>query len=209
MTVRQGLLAILAVFVVYLGGFAYDELGPGVYALFIVVLASTPLLIKLKFWKKIILFLPLLLLRAFGKVVLKLYGKSALTLLMRRYGLLEQRYKNSVDSMLALKDRAAERLAATSSLSRGYLVLIFLPLGIVLLLLALVIKLFRLRLLQMLAEKLITGGLTKVSAKMDVEARIEQQLKRVKKLAPDSSKDDSLATDYDDISDRSQDEKSG
>ncbi len=191
MNVRQALLALLAVIVVYLGGFAYDELGPGIYALFIVVLASTPLLIKLSFWKKLILFLPLLLLRAFGKVLVKLYGKSALTLLMRRYGLLEKRYRKSMDSLIALKAGAVARWARTSSLSRGYLVLIFLPLGIVLLLLALVIKLFRLRLLQMLAEKLITGGLTKVSAKMDIEKRIEQQLTQVKKLAPDSSEEDS------------------
>lgn len=189
MNFRQVFLAFLAIVVVYLGGFAYDELGPGVYALLIVFLASTPLLIKLTFWKKLLFFFPLLLLRAFGKVMLKLFGKSALTLLMRRYGLLEHRYRKTIDNLQELKVRVITRWRGMSITSRAYLMLIFLPVGLVLLLLALFIKLFRLRLLHMLVEKVITGGLTKVSTKMNVETRIQQQFQRVKKLAPISSEE--------------------
>jgi len=66
----------MAIVVVYVGGFAYDEIGPGAYALILLFIVSTPLLTKFAFWKKLLLFLPLIVVRVVGKVVLQLYSKS-------------------------------------------------------------------------------------------------------------------------------------
>jgi len=70
----RALLFVMAVVTLYVGGFVYDEVGPLFYALALTLLASTPLLLKLAFWKKILLMLPFLVLRVIGKILLKVFG---------------------------------------------------------------------------------------------------------------------------------------
>jgi len=158
----------MAIVVVYVGGFAYDEIGPGAYALILLFIVSTPLLTKFAFWKKLLLFLPLIVVRVVGKVVLQLYSKSAFAMLLKRYGLLERRYTESLEAFTALKNRLIERWRVTPRRSQGYLILIFLPFGIVVLLVVLVIKFF-------------------------LDAQISNQLSKVKKFASitgDAKKDE-------------------
>ena len=183
MTIRQFTLLVLAIVVVYVGGFAYDEIGPGAYALILLFIVSTPLLTKFAFWKKLLLFLPLIVLRVIGKVVLQLYGKSAFAMLLKRYGLLERRYMESLKALTTFKNRLIERWRITPRRSQGYLILIFLPFGIVIFLIVLVIKFFRLKLLQMLIEKVMTKSLINATSKLDVDAQISNQLSKVKKFA--------------------------
>jgi len=181
MTIRQFTLLVLAIVVVYVGGFAYDEIGPGAYALILLFIVSTPLLTKFAFWKKLLLFLPLIVLRVVGKVVLQLYSKSAFAMLLKRYGLLEKRYTESLKAFATFKNRLIERWRVTPRRSQGYLILIFLPFGIVVLLVVLVIKFFRLKLLQMLIEKVMAKSLINATSKLDVDAQISNQLSKVKK----------------------------
>ena len=183
MTVRQMSLLVLAIVVVYVGGFAYDEIGPGAYALLLLFVVSTPLLTKFAFWKKLLLFLPLIILRVVGKVVLQLYSKSAFAMLLKRYGLLERRYTESLKALTTFKNRLLERWQRTPRRSQGYLILIFLPFGIVVFLVVLVVKILRMKLLQMLIEKVMAKSLINATSKLDVDAQINNQLSKVKKFA--------------------------
>lgn len=173
MTSRRGrnsissfVLFLLAVATVYIGGFVYDEVGPLVYALTLAIIASTPLLLQLTFWKKIVLLLPLLILRVIGKIVLKVFGKSALSRLMQRYGLLEKRLSTFLDRLQEFRLQAVERWYRLTSSRRAYLVLIFLPLAIVIVFLMIVIRIVRLKFLQMIIEKIMQAGMEKATAKM-------------------------------------------
>jgi len=155
------LLFISAVAVVYVGGFVYDEVGPLLYAVMVALIASTPLLTKFSFWKKIIFMIPLLVLRVVGKVMLKVFGKNALSKLLTRYGLLEARFNRTLASFVETRNRALERWKSPSRASQAYLLLIFFPVAVLLFLLSLVIKIVRLRFLQFVIEKLMQSYLMK------------------------------------------------
>lgn len=155
------LLFIAAVIVLYFGGFIYDEVGPLLYALAITIVASTPLLLKTSFWKKIILTIPLLLLRVIGKVLLSVFGKNAFSKLLAKYGLLERRFNKIIQAVGQSKDRSINRWRNMSRQSQAYLLLIFFPVVIVFLVLMIVIEIIRLRFLQFIVEKLMQSYLMK------------------------------------------------
>lgn len=148
-------LFLAAVFVLYIGGFIYDEVGPLLYAVILAIIASSPLLLKFSFWKKLLFMIPLIVLRVIGKVLLSVFGKNALSKLLARYGLLEKRFNKTLENAMLARDRALTRWKRTSVKSQAYLLLIFLPVAIVIFLLALVIKFIRFRFLQFLVEKLM------------------------------------------------------
>ncbi len=158
-------LFIVAVLVVYFGGFVYDEVGPLVYAVVLTIIASMPLLLKMSFWKKIIFLVPLLVLRVIGKILLTVFGKNAISRLMQKYGLLEVRFNQTVAGLTANRDKAIARWRTMSSHSRAYIILIFLPVGIFLLLLAIVIRIIRLKFLQFIVEKIMQKYFMKISTK--------------------------------------------
>lgn len=164
-----------AVFVVYIGGFIYDEVGPLLYALLITIIASIPLLLKASFWKKIIFMVPLLVLRVVGKVFLTLFGKNALSKLLARYGLLEKRFHKTIESFAASKTQGLNRWNNTSRQSQAYLLLIFMPVALVIFLLTLLIKFIRFRFLQFLIEKLMQSFLMKWTLKLKPNLSDEQQ----------------------------------
>jgi len=159
----RALLFVMAVVTLYVGGFVYDEVGPLFYALALTLLASTPLLLKLAFWKKILLMLPFLVLRVIGKILLKVFGRNALSRLIQRYSTLEQRMTDLIGRATEIRVQALARWRRLSADKRGYLVLVFLPVAIVILLLSLVIRIVRLKFLQMLIEKLLQFGFEKAS----------------------------------------------
>lgn len=162
----RALFFALAVMTVYIGGFVYDEVGPLFYALTLTLLASSPLLLKLSFWKKILLMLPLLVLRVISKILLKVFGKNALSRVIRRYSTLEQRFADLITRATDSRTRVLERWRRLSPANRGYLVLIFLPVAIVVLLLTLVIRIVRLKFLQMFIEKVLQFGIEKASTRV-------------------------------------------
>ena len=146
------------------------------YAFFLTIIASTPLLLKLSFWKKILLMFPLLLLRVVGKIFLVMFGKNALSKLLARYGLLERRFNQTLGTLLQTRDQALLRWKSMSRQSQAYLVLIFLPVGIVLLLLSLLIKIIRFRFIQFLVEKSMQRFILRFSNK---SAMARNYLKRI------------------------------
>lgn len=162
----NAILFFLAVITVYIGGFVYDEVGPLVYALTLAILASTPLLLQLTFWKKLLLMLPLLILRVIGKILFKIFGKNALSRLMLRYSMLEQRLSGLMDRAQEFRGHAVVWWGQLGWAKRGYLVLIFLPLAIVIFLFMLVIRIVRLKFLQMIIEKVMQTGMEKATKRM-------------------------------------------
>lgn len=152
-------LFVTAVFVLYWGGFIYDEVGPGLYAVIVAIIAATPLLFKLAFWKKILFMIPLLLLRVIGKVLLSLFGKNAFSKLLAKYGLIEVRFNNMIASIEQNKTSFINRWKTTSRSTQAYLILIFFPLVVVIVLLLLIIEFVRLRFVQFLIEKLMQSVL--------------------------------------------------
>jgi len=154
-------LFIAAVAVVYIGGFVYEEVGPVFYGLIITIIASTPLLLKFTFWKKIILMIPLLVLRVVGKILLKVFGKNALSKLLARYGLLERRFNRALETFGESKNQGIDRWKRMHRSTQAYLLLIFFPVALVLLVLAIIIKVIRLRFLQFIIEKLMQSFMLK------------------------------------------------
>lgn len=154
-------LFLAAITVVYIGGFVYDEVGPLLYAVLLTIIASTPLLLKFSFWKKLIMMIPLLLLRVISKIILSVFGKNALFKLLARYGLLEKRFNQTVESVQAARAQGLARWKRTSRKSQAYLLLIFLPVAIVIFLLTLIIKIIRFRFLQFIIEKIMQSFLTR------------------------------------------------
>ena len=167
-------LFITAVFVLYLGGFVYDEVGPLLYALILAIIASIPLLFKFSFWKKILFMVPLLVFRVIGKVFLSVFGKNALSKLLARYGLLEQRFNQTLKAVGAARDQGLARWARTSRTSQAYLLLIFLPVGIVIFLLTLIIKFIRFRFLQFIVEKTMQTYLMRWTVKPKASIKAEE-----------------------------------
>ncbi|MBX2886717.1 MAG: hypothetical protein KTR32_42615 [Granulosicoccus sp.] len=160
------LLFLLAVITVYIGGFVYDEVGPMIYALSLAILASTPLLLQLAFWKKLLMMLPLLIFRVIGKILFKVFGKNALSRLMQRYDTLEQRLSLLTDRAGEYRQQAMARWATLSRDKRGYLVLIFLPLAIVIFFFMLIVRIVRLKFLQMIVEKIMQAGVEKATNRL-------------------------------------------
>jgi len=148
-------LFVLAVLVLYFGVFIYEEVGPLLYALMLTILASIPLLLKFSFWKKILFMVPLLILRVIGKILLMVFGKNALSKLLARYGLLEKRFEKTLSALFQTRDNALVRWKLMSRQSQAYLILIFLPVGLVLLFVSLLIKVLRLKFLQFFIEKIM------------------------------------------------------
>lgn len=146
-------LFLAAISVLYIGGFVYDEVGPLLYAVILAIIASTPLLLKFSFWKKLLFMVPLIVLRVIGKVFLSVFGKNALSKLLARYGLLEQRFNQTLKAVGTAKDQAIARWMRMSRASQAYLLLIFLPVGIVIFILTLIIKFVRFKFLQFIVEK--------------------------------------------------------
>ena len=178
----RSLLFIAAVFMVYVGGFVYEEVGPLLYAVVIALIASTPLLLKISFWKKIILMVPLLVLRVVGKILLNVFGKNALSKLLAKYGLLERRFNRTLETFAKSKDRGINRWKHMRRSSQSYLLLIFFPVALVLFLLMLVIKIVRLRFLQFIVEKVMQSFLMKWTVK-----------RTPKLIAADKKGDDEIA----------------
>lgn len=158
-------LFVLAVVVIYFGGFVYEEVGPVFYAVVITIIASTPLLFKISFWKKITLMVPLLVLRVVGKVFLTVFGKNALSSILARYGLLERRFNTVVETFAQSKSQSIARWKQMHRSTQAYLFLIFLPLAIVIFVFALIFKVVRLRFLQFIIEKLMHNILFMWSSK--------------------------------------------
>lgn len=188
-------LFLTAVAVLYIGGFVYDEVGPLLYALILAIIVSTPLLLKLSFWKKLIFMLPLLVLRVIGKVFLTVFGKNALSKLLARYGLLERRYNQTLKAATKVREQVTSRWTRMSRRSQAYLILIFLPAGVVIFLLVLIIKFFRFRFLQFVVEKTMQTYLMRwtVNAKSFVQgeestdaAPLENAIESDSKITPEA-----------------------
>lgn len=159
-------LFLAAIAVLYVGGFVYDEVGPMLYAVILTIIASIPLLLKLSFWKKLLFMIPLLVLRVIGKVLISVFGKNALSKLLARYGLLEQRFNSAIKNIGLAKDQGIARWQRMSRPSQAYLLLIFLPVGVVIFLLTLIIKFIRLRFLQFIVEKLMQTYLVRWTVRL-------------------------------------------
>lgn len=155
-----------AVIALYVGGFIYDELGPLVYAVGIMMLASLPLLLKINFWKQILFGLPLLIIRVLAKFALRLFGKHTFYFVADRFEPVANRYiaiKNYIES---LKHNAIDRWQGTSRYSRAYLIITFAPLAIAVAFILIVMELLRLRLLRMGIEKLFEKLLSLIPNKL-------------------------------------------
>ncbi len=160
-----------AIAVVYIGGFVYQQVGPLFYGLTITLIASTPLLLKISFWKKIILMVPLLVLRVVGKIFLIVFGKNALSKILAKYGLLEKRFNRVIETFEQSKIHGIVRWNGLQRSSQAYLLLIFFPVALVLLLVALLIKIIRLRFLQFIIEKLMQNYLMKWTS--NIQSKLE------------------------------------
>lgn len=150
-----------AVVVLYVGGFVYEHIGPVLYSLIITLIASIPLLLKGSFWKKIILMVPLLVLRVVGKIFLILFGKNALSRVLAKYGLLERRFNRTIETIEQSKHHMFNRWNDLTRATQAYLLLIFFPVALAIFVIALLIKIIRLRFLQFMIEKLMQNFLMK------------------------------------------------
>jgi len=159
------LLFIAAVCAIYIGGFLYEEIGPVLYAVILAIIASTPLLLKISFWKKILFMVPLLVLRVVGKIFLSVFGKNALSRLLAKYGLLERRFNRLIETFGESKNKGIDRWKSMSRAKQAYLLLIFFPVALAIFVLTLIIKFVRLRFLQFIIEKLMQSYLVKWAGK--------------------------------------------
>ena len=162
----RALLFLFAIVVLYGSGFLYHETGPVVYSLISLATLSIPLLLKVPFWKKVLLLLPLLITKVVGKYLLILFGKNAMSALMGRYGLLERRWQALIDSLQFFRLRMIVRWRETDRDKQAYLILIFLPVAIGVGILVLVIKIVRLRMVRMLVENILGRILNRVAKRI-------------------------------------------
>ena len=190
-----------AVVGVYFGGFLWEEISPLAYGVVFLILASTPILLKLSFWKKLLWLLPLLFFRVLGKILIKVFGSHALERLFRRYGLLEKRYAKT---MTSIKDTQAKCVARWKRLSRptqAHLILLFLPFLGLLAIAVLIIEILRFRVLQMMVEKLLQKGVQdRVQQGVDL---VTQKVKKVKTTTAATSASDNRGAHTDDADDPS------
>lgn len=154
-------LFVTAVLVLYVGGFVYEQIGPVFYGLIITLIASIPLLYKGSFWKKIILMVPLLVLKVVGKIVLILFGKNALSRVLAKYGLLERRFNRTLETIEQSKHQVFNRWNGLTRAKQAYLLLIFFPVALAIFVIAFLVKIVRLRFLQFMIEKLMQNVLMK------------------------------------------------
>jgi len=106
---RRFFTASLAVIAVYWSGFLWEEVSPAAYSVIFLIIASSPLLLKISFWKKLVLIVPLLLVRVIGKLLIKMFGLKAMERLFERYGLLERRFNNVLAGFNDTKANALQR----------------------------------------------------------------------------------------------------
>ena len=158
---RKWLLFSFATLVLYGSGFLYKEVGPLVYGLISLLTLSLPLLLKLGFWKKILALLPLLLLRVIGKNILFLFGRNALTVLMRRYGLIEKRWRTLLIAIDDWREIGVSRWKTTKPANQAYLILIFLPVALAICALIILLEIVRLKAVQLAVEKFLDRGIGK------------------------------------------------
>ncbi len=167
-TGRKLLLFSAAVLSIYLGGFFYDELGPFFYTVTLALIASVPHLIKFTFWKKVLLLLPMILLRVLVKIVLAVFGKSAVPKILARYASLELWARQTLQSFQTTKGNVINRWQRTSQQARAYLLLIFLPFSVVIFFVLIIIEILRLKFVQFLIEKLLQIVFVSVGKKLDL-----------------------------------------
>jgi len=186
-----------AVGVLYIGGFVYEQVGPVFYGLIVTLIASTPLLFKVSFWKKIILTVPLLVLRVIGKVFLIVFGKNALSKVLAKYGLLEKRYYHLLKTFEQSKNQSVNRWKRLHRSSQAYLLLIFFPVALVIFIVALLIKIVRLRFLQFMIEKLMQNFLMKwfAIAQSKLRGTKSPESQRADRQSPDIAPDSGQVDD--------------
>lgn len=152
---RRAAAAFAAVVGVFLGGFLWEEISPIAYGVVFIIVASTPLLLKLTFWKKLLWLLPVVFFRVLGKILIKVFGSHALERLFRRYGLLEQRYAKAMSGVKETKAKCVARWKRLSRQTQAHLILLFLPFLGLIAIAVLIIEILRFRVLQMVIEKLL------------------------------------------------------
>ncbi len=194
---------LAAVVGMYFGGFLWEEVSPIAYSVVFLIIASSPLLLKMSFWKKLLLLFPILIIRVLGKVLIKIFGLKALERLFKRYGLLEARYHRLLSGINDTRINLLAKWNRLSRTSKAHLILAFLPFITLIALAALIIKLLRFRLLQMLVEKVLQKGVqNKVQQGVQNAAvKLKQKQHKIKASpnnpdapdAPDALKSDSLS----------------
>ncbi len=147
-----------AVGVLYGSGFVYKEVGPLIYGLISVATLSIPLLLKLGFWKKVLLAIPLLLFRIVGKYLLLLFGRNAFTALMRRYGLIEKRWGKFINSIYQYRSNMVSTWNGLERADQAYLILIFLPIALTVSIVVILVKIVRLKMVQVVLERILVGA---------------------------------------------------
>ena len=185
--VKRAAAATAAVIGVYFGGFLWQEVSPAAYSVVFLVLASLPLLLKVSFWKKLLLLIPLLVFRVVGKIMVKVFGLKAMGKLFQRYGLLERRYNNVVDGLQQVRINLLARWNALERSTQAHLILTFLPILILLALAVLVVELLRFRVLRMVVEKIMQKGMhDRLEKGVDTLAKkVKQKKASTSENAPD------------------------
>lgn len=176
-----------------MGVFVLEELGPLALLVVIMLPSSIPLLMKVSFWKKIIFLIPIIVLRVFGKFLLSILGKHTFVYILRRYRSLEVHYIRGYRALGKARDQLVSRWQALPRHHQTYLTVIFLPLALAITLFVLVIKLLRLKLVQLAIEKGLGLFVTKIPLRPSAD--IEDKLRRLHQQPADSSPDSRLVTD--------------
>jgi len=192
---KRALSAASAVIGMYFGGFLWEEVSPLAYSVVFLILASTPLLLKISFWKKLVLLFPVLIVRVIGKVLIKLFGLKGLEKLFRRYGLLEARYHKLLSGVNDTRVKSVNKWNRLSRTTRAHLILAFLPVLTLVALAALIIKLVRFRVLQMAVEKVMQKGVQdKIQhGVLNASNKLKQkQAKKIKEQQGESNPSDHL-----------------
>ena len=145
-----------AVGVLYGSGFLYHQVGPVLYGLISVAFVSLPLVLKLGFWQKAILLLPLLLLRIVGKYILLFFGRNALTALMRKYGLIEKKWNALLNTFEQSKTDLVDLWQRLPRHIQAYLIVIFLPIALTICIGVVLVKIVRLKMVQFVLENSLT-----------------------------------------------------
>jgi hypothetical protein len=193
--ITRGALFITAAGALYIGGFVYDELGPQVYAIAIMVLASVPLLLKLNFWKQIFFRLPLLLLRVIAKYVLRIFGKNTLSFLTHRFNPVATQYLAIHRYVQDSRNAIVTWWYNAGRPTKSYLIVIFAPLAVTVAFILLVMELLRLKLLQIAIEKIMTMALqlipnstiTRAGKRLDELRRASSDMEKTHTMQNNSS----------------------
>ena len=156
---KRAAAAATAVVGVYRGGFLWQEISPAAYSVVFLLLASVPLLLKVSFWKKLLLLFPLLIVRVTAKVLIKVFGLKAMEKLFRRYGLLEERYNRVIEGFDQTRVRLINRWNGLARSTQAHLILTFLPFLALLAIALLVVEILRLRVFRMVVEKIMQKGM--------------------------------------------------